>query len=214
MKNKKGLDILGMVYAVLVILIVWLAMIVLSMEEIGNDSDTKESYEVEATDCTEIEHYVTLSVEVQNESEEPETTQAPIETEYIEIEEIIHPLADRYKDIEVTRYYIDLMAGVVHHESDNQPFAGQRMVAEVILNRVKQGDMGGTTIRDVVYAKNQFFYVTDADIARANETNYQAVYAALNEMPITDEDVVYFALAPHNNSVFAKVGAHYFCRKY
>lgn len=212
MKKKKGLDIVGIGYVVAVILIVWIAMILLSTTARGNDSGTKESYEV--TGVQETEYYVTLYAEVPEESEESETTEEPIETGPVEIEELKYPFNERYKDIEVTPYDIDLMAAVVHHESDNQPFAGQRMVAEVILNRVVEGDMGGTTIRDVIYEKNQFFYVTSADIARANETNYQAVYAALNETPITDEDVVYFALAPHNNSIFAKVGAHYFCRKW
>lgn len=219
MKKKNKFNIGNLLYAISACAIVMLALVTVLKSERENYNDAEENYEVEVSNEPKIDDYVTLSVDIEGEGRgldiaESKIETVSVETEPIEIEEVKYQFTERYRDIDVTPYDIDLMAAVVHHESDNQCFAGQRMVAEVILNRVLQGDMGGTTINDVIYAKNQFFYVTDDDVARANEINYQAVYAALNETPITDEDVVYFALSPHNNSVFAKVGAHYFCYKW
>lgn len=118
---------------------------------------------------------------------------------------------ERYSGINVTEEDIDLMACIVFLESNTETFAGQRMVAEVILNRVIQGDMGGSTINDVVYARNQFSTAKNVSMAKPTEENYAAVYSALYETPITDEDVVFFARSPHNEKIFCKIGGHYFC---
>lgn len=172
-----------------------------------------ESYQGEIASSTELEHYVTLSLDVHTESKEPEITQEPIEAEPVEIEEVKYPLAERYKEISITSEDIDLMVAIVYLESNNQCFSGQRMVAEVILNRILQEDMGGKTVYDVVYEDGQFETAPNVHIAEPNETNYQAVYAALNETPITDENVVYFAQWPLNDNIFCKIGDHWFCYK-
>lgn len=137
-----------------------------------------------------------------------------IESEELEGNGKKYPFTLRYSELNVTREDIDLMACIVHLEAGNQCFAGQRMVAEVILNRVVQGDMGGTTIHDVVFAKNQFTTAKNVQYVTPNFENYEAVFVALTETPITDEDVVYFAQRPYNNHVFCKIEDHYFCRKY
>lgn len=121
---------------------------------------------------------------------------------------------DRYANITITDEDIELMARIVFLEANVEPFAGQRMVVEVILNRVLHGDMGGSTIQDVIYAKNQFSTAKNVPIAKPTEQNYLAIYTALTETPITDIDVVFFAQRPHNDHVFCKIGGHYFCYKY
>lgn len=128
-----------------------------------------------------------------------------------ETQEIYFPNTERYAGISITKDDIDLMACIVFLESNTETFSGQRLVAEVILNRVLQGDMGGKTIHDVIYARNQFSTAKNVGIAKPTEQNYAAVYAALNETPITDENVVFFARSPYNDKIFCKIGGHYFC---
>lgn len=143
------------------------------------------------------------------------TDDIELESENFEIKEVKHieipKPENRYAEIEISENDIDLMARIVYLESNTETFAGQRMVAEVILNRVLQGDMGGDNIEDVIFEKNQFSTAKTVANAEPNETNYQAVIAALYETPITDEDVVYFATFAHNDRVFCKIGGHYFC---
>ena len=123
------------------------------------------------------------------------------------------PSADRYMGIQIDHDDIYLMACIVQLEAGGESFAGQRMVAEVILNRVLQGDMGGSTVHDVIYAPNQFSTAQNVGLYTPTGENLSAVYTALNETPITDPDVVYFAQGPYNDKIFCKIGGHYFCHR-
>lgn len=51
---------------------------------------------------------------------------------------------------------VDLIARVIYHESNNQPFAGQIGVGNVILNRAARPGFGGPTVAGVLAAPNQF----------------------------------------------------------
>ncbi|WP_235902951.1 cell wall hydrolase [Sandarakinorhabdus oryzae] len=51
--------------------------------------------------------------------------------------------------------HVTCMAKVVHHEAGNQPLAGQIAVAQVLINRVKQGF--GDNVCDVANQPGQFF---------------------------------------------------------
>lgn len=209
MNNKN--KIVSLFYVALAVMIVLVLMFLLLMvaHDKWNDEHEIDTPAIEPS----IDTCLVAETDTVEESKEPEPTDSVAEDDCVEIEEIKYPFTERYKDVEVTKEDIDLMAAVVHHEAGNQCLAGQRMVAEVILNRVVQGDMGGKTIREVICAKNQFFNVKDSDIAKADEGNYMAVYIALCETPITDDDVVYFAMQPYNNHVFCKIEDHYFCYK-
>lgn len=119
---------------------------------------------------------------------------------------------NRYSGIPITDDDRELMAAIVYHEARGESFAGQRMVAEVILNRVLS-DRFPDTIREVVYQQGQFISASYVASAYPNETQYAAVNAAITETPITDADVVYFMQGAMNDRIFCKIGCHIFCKE-
>ena len=126
---------------------------------------------------------------------------------------LYHPKQDRYKEILLNDDEIELIARIVYLESNTETPEGQKMVAEVILNRIIYGAWGDT-VEGVIYAPYQFTTAKNVDSANPNEKNYEAVYSALDDEPLTDVDVIFFATRPENNRLFAKVGNHYFCYAY
>ncbi len=77
----------------------------------------------------------------------------------------------------------ELICAVVYAESGGEPYEGQVAVANVILNRVRSGRWG-SSVTDVLYAKNQFTCVNGARFKRAlggnvPATTAQAVQAAM-----------------------------------
>lgn len=155
---------------------------------------------------------------------EYKTVEIPIEsspvyiTEYVEVEK--HK-ENRYSQIPITDDDIKLMAQLVYHEARGECFAGQRMVAEVVLNRVLSDLCPSNTIYDVIY---QHHYLEDGTMVWQfspapilsttipTEIQYEAVKAAIYETPITDEDVIFFMQTAYNNNVFCKIGGHVFCK--
>ena len=121
--------------------------------------------------------------------------------------------APRYAPI--TEEERELIARIVHLEANNQPFAGQQAVAEVILNRRAAGNFQDT-IAGIIYADNPVQFTTAAGAAYCTPTeqNYAAVDAAMYGEPVLDMDVVYFNGVPENGHIAAEIGDHYFCRQY
>lgn len=60
-----------------------------------------------------------------------------------------------------------LLAAIIYCESGNQPYKGQLAVGMVIMNRSKSPLFASDTIREVVYAKNQFTPARDGSLGRA-----------------------------------------------
>lgn len=176
------------------------------------DSDRNHRFEQQ-----EIEKFVSLlsgGLAEDESGEHFEANEEKVEAVDEEAEDgFYHPKAERYQEIELSDDTIELFAKIVWLESGNQSFEGQKMVAEVILNRVVYG-YWGDTVEDVIYAEGQFTTVKKLHEAYPNETTYNVLYAAMDEEPITDADVIFFARSPENSKLFAKVGAHYFCRAY
>jgi len=56
-------------------------------------------------------------------------------------------------DIAVNQNDVDILVRTIIGEAGNQPIAGQIAVAHVVFNRVRIGNYGGRTIRDVVLWK-------------------------------------------------------------
>lgn len=136
----------------------------------------------------------------------------PAEPVYIkQYVEIVHQEENRYSCIEITDDDRELMAAIVYHEARGECPAGQRMVAEVILNRVLS-DKFPDTISGVVYQRGQFTSAAYVSSAHPNETQRAAVSAAISETPITDEDVLFFSQGPYNDRIFCRIGGHVFCR--
>ena len=137
-----------------------------------------------------------------------------VQAEPIYIKQYIEVVAhneNRYSGIEISDEDRELMAAIVYHEARGECFAGQRMVAEVILNRVLS-DKFPDTISGVVYQKNQFVSAAYVSSAHPNETQRAAVSAAIAETPITDADVLFFRQGPYHDRIFARIGGHIFCR--
>lgn len=119
----------------------------------------------------------------------------------------------RYAGITLTDEDVETLARLVWLEARGEPFEGQVAVVEVVFNRVLSASFPDT-VDAVVYQKNQFTPAPRIQATTAEQTQYDAVWAAYEgENPITDQDVVYFSTGPQNDRVFAKIGNHYFCRE-
>lgn len=125
--------------------------------------------------------------------------------------EVVHQEPNRYSVIEISDEDRELMAAIVYHEARGECPAGQRMVAEVILNRVLS-DKFPDTISGVIYQRGQFTSAAYVSSAKPDETQRAAVSAAIAETPITDEDVLFFSQGAYNDRIFAQIGGHVFCR--
>lgn len=137
-------------------------------------------------DSEQIPELTALPIE---EVEKIEALEKPVEV--IDVKEIV------YTDEE-------LMAMVVHAESNNQPMVGKVAVASVILNRCDYYDL---TVESVIYQKNQFA------IANAyTEDDLRAVEIAKENRDLFPQDMLYFR-ADHYHSfgeTYTQIGDHYF----
>lgn len=120
-------------------------------------------------------------------------------------------LTSRYAP--VTDSEIELMARIVHLESNNQAFEGQQAVAECILNRI-WADNFPDTAQEAVYSAGQFTTAEGAARAIPTLENYMAVMAALYGEPVTPLDVVYFNGVPESRYVWRQIDDHVFCYQY
>lgn len=120
-------------------------------------------------------------------------------------------LTSRYAP--VTEDEIELIARIVHLESNNQAFEGQQAVAECILNRI-WADNFPDTAQEVVYSAGQFTTAEGAARAIPTLENYMAVMAALYGEPVTPLDVVYFNGVPESRYVWRQIDDHVFCYQY
>lgn len=74
----------------------------------------------------------------------------------------------------VTSEEREMLARIVHLESNIESLECQKAVASVIINRWQDG-YWGDTLYDVVYAKNQFTPSNNIYKTTPTETNYEAV---------------------------------------
>ena len=135
--------------------------------------------------------------------------------------EVVAHNENRYSGIEITDDDIELMARLVYHEARGECFAGQRMVAEVVLNRVLAEQYFPNNVHDVIYQHHtlpdgstmwQFSPAPILSNTTPTQTQYEAVKAAIYETPITDEDVLYFSVGAYNDKIFSRMGGHVFCK--
>lgn len=139
------------------------------------------------------------------------STSEPAPEPVAESEPVTVALTSRYA--EISDEDIDLIARIVHLESNNQPFEGQQAVAEVILNRIWAQNFPDSASK-VIYSPGQFTTAQGAAYAEPTLENYMAVLAALYGEPITPLDVVYFNGVPESQNIWAQIGDHVFCRQY
>lgn len=124
----------------------------------------------------------------------------------VEKEVIVEPLAPS-----VTQEEIELIALCVMAEAEGESEYGQRLVIDVILNRVDDPHFPDT-IYDVIYQKNQFAGMYGDRITRCyvKDELVQLVREELENR--TDCDVVFFRTGHYHSYGVPKfqVGAHYF----
>lgn len=113
---------------------------------------------------------------------------------------------------------IDIIAAAVYQEANNQSFEGQQAVAEVIFNRMLNEAFPNTAYEVLYQRYNGSWQFSTAPLLASttpNQTNYDAVFAALYGPQVLDStDVVFFSTFPLNNRIADHIGAHYFCREY
>lgn len=82
--------------------------------------------------------------------------------------------------VEKTYYtdkYLDdekLLASIIYCEAGNQPYEGKMAVGLVIMNRVYSDKLEASTIREVVYQKNQFTPARNGSLTKAQK-NYSTL---------------------------------------
>lgn len=112
--------------------------------------------------------------------------------------------------IELTWEQMQLIAKVVWVESRGESKEGQQAVAEVVLNRLVS-DKFPNTLKDVIYAQNQFRSAKFLDKAEPYQMQYEAIERALYGPYVLPEDVYYFATTAKTSKVWGKIGGHIFC---
>ena len=108
---------------------------------------------------------------------------------------------------------MELLAQLVHAEAGNQSLYGKRLVADVVLNRVRS-PLFPDTVEEVIFQEGQFSVVNNGEFIKAaynmEESDYKAVETEWENL--TNTQVLYFNNSKHvgGNGKPFKVGAHYF----
>ena len=120
---------------------------------------------------------------------------------------VISPEEDFYNSLA-------LMAKVVEAEAGNQGIDGKRMVADVILNRVRDDDFPDTIV-DVIYQKNAFAVIGNGmyEQVEVSEETWTAVFMEVERVGYPG--LFYFCSTgyPEYGTPWKKVGDHYFNTK-
>lgn len=116
----------------------------------------------------------------------------------------------RYPHLTLTDEDIDLIARLVWAEARGESERGQQAVAEVILNRLNSPDFPNS-VRDILYAPDQFRTVSQLDKATPSQTQFKAVERAIYGPYVLPENVFYFGQEMPNFNVWGTIGGHVFC---
>lgn len=116
------------------------------------------------------------------------------------------------RNIKCSEADFELLAAIVYCEVGNQPFATQKAVANVVLNRVEDKRFP-STIKKVIYARGQFGPVRNGSLSRAlkkgvSKAAHDAARAALNG-DNNVEGYLYFDGKAHKSN-YKKMGPVYF----
>lgn len=149
----------------------------------------------------------TMKVDALNET--PATVN---ETEGIEVEEVSETVILEPSMV-LTQEEKDLIALVTMAEAEGEPEEGQRLVIDVILNRV-DSEHFPDTVYDVVYQKNQFTSMWNGRVDRC-EVRADILQLVEDELITrTNENVVFFRTEHYSSFGIPvyRVGNHYFSR--
>lgn len=129
------------------------------------------------------------------------------------VSEVVEQLSNNSPEVGNNFGELDLLAAIVYAEAGDQDFTGQRLVADVVLNRVRSAAWPNT-ISGVIYQPGQFSPVTDGGLDRAwgnvTQSCYDAASLALAGDHVNTE-VIYFSMYGCANGTFVfQHGCHYF----
>lgn len=87
----------------------------------------------------------------------------------------------------------ELLAQLLYHEARGESLECQKAVVSVVLNRMKSG-IWGDTLKEVIYAKNQFEPVSRGLLPNTKplKKQYEAIDYVLENGTTIPEDVLYF----------------------
>lgn len=149
-------------------------------------------------------------------SEEETTTTSEVESSTPSIEENETPVVEVPSESETAKELysekdIELLALVMLAEAEGECEEGQRLVVDVILNRV-DSDRHPNTIHDVVYQKGQFTSMWNGRTDRVTITDEARQLVREELESRTDYDVIYFRMYDYHRwgTPLFKVGCHYF----
>ena len=126
---------------------------------------------------------------------------------YVEEKPYVEP---RYPDIDLTWEEQQLLAKVIWVEARGESAEGQQAIAEIVFNRMLSEDHPDT-LREVIYAENQFRSVEFLEDATPWQAQYDAIDNALEGPYVLPLDVYHFATYPVNDHVWGEIGGHIFC---
>lgn len=118
-------------------------------------------------------------------------------------------------DDEISEHF-DLFCDVIYAEAGNQGDHGMRLVADVIINRMRSGEAFDDTLYGVLTAKNQFACVSDGGAKkwRGHEKKQVRKIAQEELEHVTDSTIFYFRTGHYGTGVPAyKYKDHYFSRR-
>lgn len=189
----------------------------------GAQAETTEDKTTAETTTTEAQKKTEGSVKEDKKftTQTPSTTQAPSTTQsttQASSNESSIGTTSR-TPVSLSDADINLMAAVMTLECGNESYEGQLAVANVILNRLQSGSWG-STISDVVYARNQFSVVSDSRFAGlvANGAQASCIQAARDACAGTNNIGNLTAFRPTWNvdtstlSTYKQIGNHVFFR--
>ena len=188
-KRKKDLlppsdRVLNVVAAVVIaIFVIWLLCMVSNTRADGEPAHQKEQDDTE--DMSEIELTVEEAdvMDARNGSGRWEVTYE-VTPDHIEQEKIDDEISENF----------DAFCDVIYAESGNQGDYGMRLVADCIINRMRNDEAFDDTMHGVLHAKNQFSCIPDGHAAkfRGHEKANVRKLAQEELMHVTDPDIYYF----------------------
>lgn len=177
--------------------------VILTGVSLSDKAETASAHQAEVTYEPVTVNIIQPLVEVNDISEVVSAVPMVAEEVVVLDEEPAEPLA--------TREEIELLALCVMAEAEGECEYGQRLVIDVVLNRVDDPHFPDT-IYDVIYQKNQFAGMYGDRITRCY-VKEELVQLVEEELKIrTNEDVVFFRTGHYHSYGVPElqVGAHYF----
>lgn len=111
----------------------------------------------------------------------------------------------------LTKEEIELIALLTMAEAEGEPELGKRWVIDTVLNRLENGNYG-ETVRDVVYAKNQYTAMHGERVTKCYVREDIVKLVKEEIVSRTNEEVLYFRTGHYHNfgTPMTQIGNHYF----